>query len=117
MSIFRRKCRGDFINTTEHQTRLKVKAVDVNLKSGRYRAGVHKVYKAINWPHDFCTVLNGKQPVYDDLNIYQWAQGYIFCVLDEQNNQIRENMLKHFRMLLSCPSLLQKGPMGCYSKK
>ena len=58
----------------------KGKAVDVNLKSGRYRAGVHKVYKAINWPHYFCTVLNGKQPVFDDLNVYQWAQGYIFSV-------------------------------------
>ena len=98
VEVQRRLHQYDRTSRTSNPT--KGKAVDVNLKSGRYRAGVYKVYKAINWPHDFCTVLNGKQPVYDDLNIYQWAQGYIFCVLDEQNSQIRENMLKHFTSVL-----------------
>ena len=96
--VQRRLHQYDRTSRTSNPT--KCKAVDVNLKSGRYRAGVHKVHKVINWPHDFCTVLNGKQPIYDDLNVYQWAQGYVFCILDEQNNQIRENMLKHFTSVL-----------------
>ena len=81
--VQRRLHQYDRTSRTSNPTKGKV--VDVNLKSGRYRAGVHKVHKAINWPHDFCTVLNGKQLAYDDLNIYQCAHGYIFCVLDEQN--------------------------------
>ena len=53
----------------DHTSRLetKGKAVDA-LKSGRFRPGVHKVKKFVNWPQDYCTVLGGnKQSTYDEL--------------------------------------------------
>ena len=67
------------------------------LKSGRYRQGVHRVKKIVHWPQDHCSVPYGsKQPMYDDLNVLQWSQGFIQCVLDESNDKIKENMLKYF---------------------
>ena len=46
----------------DHTSRLeaKGKAVDA-LKSGRFRPGVHKVKKFVNWPQDYCTVLGGNK--------------------------------------------------------
>ena len=82
----------------DHTSRLeaKGKAVDA-LKSGRFRPGVHKVKKFVNWPQDYCTVLGGnKQPTYDELNSFQRSQGYIQCVLEETDSSVKENMLKHF---------------------
>ena len=82
----------------DHTSRLeaKGKAVDA-LKSGPFRPGVHKVRKFVNWPQDYCTVLNGsKQPTCDELHSFQWSQGYIQCVLQETDNVVKENMLKHF---------------------
>ena len=82
----------------DHTSRLeaKGKAADA-LKSGRFRPGVHKVKKFVNWPQDYCTVLGGnKQPTYDELNSFQWSQGYIQCVLEETDSSVKENMLKHF---------------------
>ena len=33
-------------------------------KSGRFRPGVHKVKKVVNWPQDYCTVVSGgRQPI------------------------------------------------------
>ena len=82
----------------EHTSRLETKGKPVDaLKSGHFRPGVHKVKKYVNWPQDYCTVLGGnKQPMYDELNIFQWSQGYIQCVLEETDNLVKENMLKHF---------------------
>ena len=58
----------------------------------------------MNWPQDYCTVLYGnKQPTYDELNSFQWSQGYIQCALDESDNVVKENMLKHFISTLSLP--------------
>ena len=79
----------------------KGKSTDANLKSGRYRAGIHKVRRTISWPQDFCTTVNGKQPTYDDLSALQWMQGFIYCVLEENNPKIRTNMLLH------CGSVIQ----------
>ena len=82
----------------DHTSRLEIKgkAVDA-LMSGRFRPGVHKVKKFVNWPQDYCTVLGGnKQPTYDELNSFQWSQGYIQWVLEETDNVVKENMLKHF---------------------
>ena len=45
--VQRRLHQYDRTSRTSNPT--KGKAVEFNLKSGRYRAGVHKVYKAINW--------------------------------------------------------------------
>ena len=72
-----------------------------SLKSGRYRAGVAKICKHINWPQDFCSVASAsKQPTYDELTNEQWMQGFLFCVLDEENHKIRENMLQYLTYLM-----------------
>ena len=53
-------------------------------KSGRFRPGVHKVKKVVNWPQDYCTMVSGgRQLVYDDLNVNQWVQGIIQCAVEE----------------------------------
>ena len=83
----------DHLSRTEQG--FKGKSTDAILKSGRYRAGIHKVRRSISWPQDFCTTVNGKQPTYDDLSALQWMQGFIYCVLDENNPKIRTNMLLH----------------------
>ena len=68
-----------------------------HFKSGRYRPGYQRVKKIIMWPQDQCTVVGGsRQPTYDDLSVYQWSQGYIQSVLEESNEKLRKNMLKHF---------------------
>ena len=55
-------------------------------KSGRFRPGVHKVKKVVNWPQDYCTVVSGgRQPTYHDLNVNQWVQGIIQCAVEENN--------------------------------
>ena len=72
-----------------------------SLKSGRYRAGFAKICKHINWPQDFCSVASGsKQPTYDELTNEQWMQGFLFCVLDEEEHKIRENMLQYLTFLM-----------------
>ena len=66
------------------RTEIKGRPFDAQLKSGRYRMGVHKVRKVVNWPQDFCRVPGAqKQPTYDDLSVYQWSQGFVQCVLEE----------------------------------
>ena len=53
-----------------------------SLKSGRFRAGVAKIRKHINWPQDFCSAaLGSKQPTYDALTNEQWMQGFLFLYL------------------------------------
>ena len=89
----------DYLSQTEQG--FKGKNTDAILKSGRYRTGIHKVRRTISWPQDFCTTVNGKQPTYDDLSALQWMQGFIYCVLEENNPKIRTNMLLH------CGSVLQ----------
>ena len=70
-------------------------------KSGRFRPGVHKVKKIVNWPQNYCTVVSGgRQPTYDDLNVNQWVQGIIQCAVEENNEVIKQNMLKHFVSLM-----------------
>ena len=47
------------------------------LKSGRYRLGDQQVKHLVHWPHEYCSVGdNFKMPTYEDLNIFQWVQGF-----------------------------------------
>ena len=74
----------------------KGKSTDV-FKSGRFRPGVHKVRRIVNWPQDYCTVCTGhKQPTYDDLSVLQWSQGFIQGVIEESSNTVRNTMFRHF---------------------
>ena len=57
------------------------------LKSGRYRLGDQKVKKHIHWPHEFCAVGdNLKMPTYEDINVYQWVQGFARCILQGEQS-------------------------------
>ena len=72
-----------------------------SLKSGRLRAGVAKIKSHVNWPQDFCAIQFGtKQPTYDDFRNEQWVQGFLFCILDQKDNNIRENMLQYYTLLM-----------------
>ena len=70
------------------------------LKSGRFRTGVARVKNQICWPQDFCTVIGTKQPTYDEMNLEQWVQGFMYCILDQTDNKIRENMMLYFTLLM-----------------
>ena len=71
------------------------------LKSGRYRAGVTKIRTQVNWPQDFCSVpIGSKQPTYDELSNDQWVQGFLFCILEEKDQNIRESMLQYYTWLM-----------------
>ena len=66
------------------------------LKSGRYRLGDQKVKKHVHWPHEFCAVGdNLKMPTYEDINVYQWVQGFSRCALEESDPQVRTHMLQY----------------------
>ena len=86
------------LHNYDHMTRAEAKGkVTDAFKSGRYRQGVYKVRHVVSWPQDYCTVVNGsRQPTYDELNVNQWAQGYIQCVLEEPNSSTQRCMLRHF---------------------
>ena len=66
------------------------------VKSGRYRLGDQAVKHHVNWPHEFCSVgENLKMPTYEDINIFQWVQGFSRCVLEEKDPNIRTFMLQY----------------------
>ena len=80
------------------------------LKSGRFRSGVSKVKVPISWPQDYCSVLVGqKQPTYDELSLEQWFQGLLYCVLEQDSNTTRENMLYYLTLLLQDAVELSSG--------
>ena len=90
-------------HTYDNVSRLDVKGRSTDVyKSGRFRAGIHKVRHVIPWPQDYCTTVSGyKRPTYDDLNVFEWSQGFVYCVLEESHSKTRENMLRY------CTSLMQ----------
>ena len=66
------------------------------LKSGRYRLGDQRVKKLVHWPHEFCAVgENLKMPSYEDINVFQWVQGFSCCILEENDVQSRNHMLQY----------------------
>ena len=66
------------------------------LKSGRYRLGDRKVKKHVHWPHKFCVVGdNLKMPTCEDINMYEWVQGFSRCILEENDTQVRTHMLQY----------------------
>ena len=78
------------------------------LKSGRFRSGVSEVKVSISWPQDYCSLLVGqKQPTYDELSLEQWFKGLLFCVLEQDSNTTRENMLYYLTLLLNFLVVLQ----------
>ena len=71
------------------------------IKSGRFRAGVAKIKNPISWPQDYCAVnVGNKQPTYDEMSLEQWVQGMIFCILEQNDEKSKENMLMYFALLM-----------------
>ena len=65
-------------------------------KSGRYRLGDQRVRHMVHWPHEFCTVNESfKMPTYEDINIYQWVQGFAHCILQETDPHTRTYLLEY----------------------
>ena len=82
-------------------SRLDVKGRSADVyKSGRFRAEIHKVRHVIPWPQDYCTTTGYKQPTYNDLNVFQWSQGFVYCVPEESDFRTRENMLRYYTSLM-----------------
>ena len=72
------------------------KGTFTKMKSGRYRLGDQSVKQHVNWPHKFCSVgENLKMPTYEDINIYQWVQGFARCILEEKDQSTRTIMLQY----------------------
>ena len=44
----------------------------------------------VHWPHEFF-----KTPAYEDINVYQWVQGFAHCILEESDPHIRTYMLEY----------------------
>ena len=85
----------------QNASRVEIGKPTTVLKSGRYRAGVSKVKVHVNWPQDFCSVPgNAKQPTYDELSCEQWVQGFLYCILEEKDENKREHMLYYHTLLM-----------------
>ena len=70
--------------------------MSTKLKSGRYRLGDQRVKHLVHWPHEYCSVGdNFKMPTYEDINVFQWVQGFSRCIIEEQNQQTRLHMLQY----------------------
>jgi hypothetical protein len=52
----------------------------------------------IDWPHDYILSGPDKERVfYKDLNLEQWGYGYA-CILENQNNpQVKDNIISHLK--------------------
>ena len=89
------------LNDYQNVSRGEIGKPTSSLKSGRFRAGVAKVKSHVNWPQDFCVIqIGSKQPTYDELTNEQWVQGFLYCVLEEKDNDIRDNMLQYYALLM-----------------
>ena len=83
-------------NEYQNVTRVEMVKPTTVLKFGHYCAGESKVRVHVNWPQDFCSVPgNAKQPTYDELSREQWVQGFLYCILDEKDQNKREHMYCH----------------------
>ena len=70
--------------------------MSTKIKSGRYRLGDQRVKHLVHWPHEFCSVGdNFKMPAYEDLNVFQWVQGFSRCIMEEPDQQTRLHMLQY----------------------
>ena len=69
------------------------------LKSGLVRHQENHVRVDINWPDEFCYSSDRTCPSYDDLTVTQFSQGFIGCILEEDNPKVRQNMFLYLQQL------------------
>ena len=80
----------------ENVSREEIAGTSTKFKSGRYRLGDQRVRHMVHWPHEFCSVNeNFKMPAYEDINVYQWVQGFARCILEESDPRTRTHMLEY----------------------
>ena len=70
------------------------------LKSGLHRQQETQVLVNVNWPHELCFTQDRSCPAYDDLSQIQFTQGFIGCVLEESDVNVKQNMLEYFQHLI-----------------
>ena len=89
------------LNEYQNASHVEIGKPTTVLNSGRYRAGVYKVKVPVNWPQDFCSVPgNVKQPTYDELSCEQWVQGLLYCMLEEKDQNKREQRLYYHTLIM-----------------
>ena len=70
------------------------------LKSGLHRHQETQVLVNVNWPHELCFIQDKSYPTYDELSQMQFTQGFIGCILEETDVNIRQKMLEYFPQLI-----------------
>ena len=79
----------------DHAVRTKRKG----FKSGKIRTTDLYVTKRVIWPHEMCTNAQGQPPVYLDMSLALFTNGFL-CVAAAESGPIREYMLEHLQELM-----------------
>jgi hypothetical protein len=82
--------------------------VSNSLKSGWFRpGGCMTLSRQVAWPHDYVFGTGEDIKImYNDLNIFQWVQGFAALIDNEQNLEIKGAMLNHLELLMQDAQLL-----------
>ena len=72
----------------------------IAIKSGKVHTTDTTVLKQIVWPHKLVYDLSGRPAAYDDLPLLLFIQGYL-AILQAENLQKKDTMLKHFSGLMA----------------
>ena len=58
------------------------------------------IYNRIKWPHEMVCSAQSKAPVYKEMSLASFTNGYLGIVAEEWGSPIGEVMLRHLRALL-----------------
>ena len=70
------------------------------MKSGKLRTRDTHVVIRIKWPHEVVRSALSKAPVYEELSLASFTNGYLGIVAEEKGSAVGEVMLTHLRALL-----------------
>ena len=71
-----------------------------SIKSGKLRTNDTHVLHRIKWPHEMVCSAQSKAPVYEEMSLASFTNGYLGIVAEERGSQTGEMMLRHLRALL-----------------
>ena len=66
------------------------------MKSDKVRTSYTHVVNRIKWPHAMVTASMGQAPVYKDMSLALFSNGYLTNVAGENSPVIKDTMLTHF---------------------
>ena len=69
-----------------------------SIKSGRLRTRNTYVIHRVKWPYEIVCCSQGKAPIYEDMSLALFTNGYM-SIVAEEGASIRECMLGHLREL------------------